>query len=168
MQEPPRIPQPDWSNEPNFEANPFAPCSAGVEYDLGIANAKLGGAFWGTFAVILFACVAAAFGGFPLSWGGAVTILAAAVRVPLLQRRRLRLQPYSRLPNSTVLLFSSWALMIVFVFVSSIAFAVVCVPTALVSYGSNTSSLTFALMCGGLASLISFCTLFYLSLRLPF
>ncbi len=168
MPEPPRLPQPDGSNGNTFEINPFAPSAAGVEYSKGLARVELGSGFWGTFLVILVACVVAALAGIQICWAGAATILAAAVRVPLHQRRHVRLEPYSRSANANVLLFSSWALMIVFVCVSSISFAVVCVPTALISYGSNSSSFTFAITCGGIASLISFCTLFYLSLRLPF
>lgn len=168
MQEPPRLPQSAWSNAANAEDNPFAPSSAGVQHELGIYQPELGSAFWGTFAVLLFACIAGGLVGIPFCWGGAVTILFAAFRVPLLQRWHVRSHPPSRLPNSTTLLFSSWILVITFVCVSSIAFAVVCFPAALISYSSNASGLTLALAGGGLASLISFCTLFYLSMRLSF
>ncbi len=168
MQEPPRLPQPNGSNGIHFEANPFAPSSAGIATEHTSSKAKLGSTFWITFVTILLVCVVAALLGYPLALGGALSILVAAIRVPLLQRRHARLQGHGNLPNSTALLFSSWALMIVFVVVSSIAFAVVCVPTALISFSSNASGLTFPLTCGGMASLISFCTMFVVSLRLPF
>jgi hypothetical protein len=166
MAEPPILPNPDYQSEPQTEINPFAPTSIGLELDGAVGRTELSNFYWIALTVMLFVSVAMTLFGLPIGWGGIVISVTAAIRVPLLQRRHARFHHASELPNSFALFFTSLALMVAFVIVSFIAFAAVCIPGSIAFTMGDLGSAIFSLSI--LASLICFCTLFYLSLRLPF
>ena len=146
-----------------MEINPFAPTFVGVENAVG--RTELSISYWVGFTVLLIVSFSVVLG-FPIGWLGVATTIAAAIRVPLLQRRHTRMQSGFNLPTGFALLFTSLALMLVFVVVSFIAFAAVCIPGSIAFSMGNLGSWIFWFSVA--ASLICFCTLFVLSLRLRF
>ena len=127
--------------------------------------------YWTGLTVLLIVCFTLILLGFPLRWPSlgwlaVVTTIAAAARVPLLQRRHTRQHLARSLPNAFALLFTSLALMMVFVVVSFIAFATVCIPSSIAFGNGNAGYLILGVSV--LASLFCFFTLFALSLRLRF
>lgn len=172
LSEPPILPNPDRRSEPPLEINPFAPTSAGVDLGRALGRTDLSIAYWAGLTILLFVCFVMILGGIPLGWPslgwpGIVTTIAAAARVPLLQRHNTRMHLPRSLPNAFALLFTSWALMIVFAVVSFIAFAAVCIPSSIAFLeNGNVSNLIFGVSIA--ASLCCFFVLFALSLRLRY
>lgn len=93
-------------------------------------------------------------------------VCAAAIRVPLLQRRHFQEDYGPILPNAFTLLFTSLAMMIVFLVVAFIAFAALCIPGA-IAFGSGNSIRQVAGISGAIG-LLCFCMQFFVSLRLRF
>ena len=151
--------------------NPFAPSSTGVDLVSGGGRTDLSSLYWTGLTVLLIVCFTLILLGFPLRWPSlgwlaVVTTIAAAARVPLLQRRHTRQHLARSLPNAFALLFTSWALMIVFAVVSFIAFAAVCIPSSIAFAYGNVGYLIFPVSIA--ASLCCFFVLFALSLRLRY
>lgn len=171
LSEPPILPNPDRRSEPPTEINPFAPSSAGVDFGRKVGRTDLSVAYWAGLSTLLLVCFVMILGGFPLGWPslgwlGIVTTIAAAARVPMLQRHNTRMHLPRSLPNAFALLFTSWALMIVFAVVSFIAFAAVCIPSSIAFAYGNVGNLIFPVSIA--ASLCCFFVLFALSLRLRY
>lgn len=109
--------------------------------------------------------------GLPIAWMGVFASIMAAIRVPLLQRKHSRdvsgfETSGAYLPSPLALLFTSFALMTVFVFVSLIAFVAVCLPGT-IAFGLGDMSNTVA-MVSGLIGVLCFFSMYFLSLRLRF
>ncbi len=165
MSEPPILPN---AHSPqNNVPNPFAPSAAGVDRSSSVGRIALSAGFWIAFTVVILASVAAIFLGFPFAWCGVATIIAAAVRVFLLQRNYPILHPNRQRPPSFTLLFVSWGFCTVFALVACITFVVVCVPTTIAFGAVSGSGFVVILSTSGLVAFLSFCTMVYLSLRLP-
>ena len=166
MSEPPILPNAEHASQPIAE-NPFAPSSAGVRRDPSIGEVELGVAYWIVSTTVLLVSIAAISSQYFLGWGLAASTIAAAVRVPLLQRSYPTFHPNSRPANSLVLLCTSWVLVAVFMFVACIAFVVICVPGTIALGTPGGTSPNLIALGSGFAAFICFCTLLYLSLRLP-
>ncbi len=165
MSEPPILPN---AHSPQSNApNPFAPTAAGVDHSSSVGRIALSAGFWIAFTVVILASVAAVVLGFPLAWCGIATIIAAAVRVVLLQRSYPILHPDRRRPPSFTLLFVSWGLCTIFALVACITFVVVCVPTTIAFGAVSGSGFVVVLSTSVVVAFLSFCTMVYLSLRLP-
>ena len=167
MSEPPILPNARHSSPPSDE-NPFAPSTAGIRRNSSIGAVDLGAAYWVVFAAVLLASIAAISNQYFIGWGVAASIIAAAIRVPLLQRTYPRFRPYATPANSLLLLCTSWVQVAVFMFVACITFVVICVPGTIALGTPGGASPNLIAWGSGFAAFICFCTLFYLSLRLPF
>lgn len=166
MAEPPILPN---SNEPS-SANPYAPTYVDTPVPR-IAKNQLDSTFWIALAFLLVATILLSVVVFPLSLIGMFASIAAAIRVPLLQRRHAQEvggfeNTLPSLPTPLALLFTSLALNIVFIIVSFIAFAAVCVPGT-IAFGFGEASYT-VLGVSAVIGLACFGWMFYFSLRLRF
>ncbi len=169
MDEPPILSQPNDPRDDGGEVNPFA-ASAVVEYQRPPGATTLTAAYWALLIVVLLLFIAGTvMFGLPLP--GLVATVAAAVRVPLLQKRQAREFPERVPANPFLLLLTSWVFMLVAGFASGIAFVVVCLPTSMVVLSAGSpEDVAFAFVLGlsGIVWLLTYLFLFRLSLRLPF
>jgi hypothetical protein len=166
LSEPPILPDPEYRSELQVEINPFAPTSAGVERDRSLGHVHLSSAYWVGTTVLLLVSIFMTLTGFLPGLLGLIASVAAAIRVPLLQRRHLRYHPTTNLPTPFALFFTSLAMMIPFVVVSFIAFAAVCIPSTLAFEAPG--AFNSVAVVSGLVGLLCFGTMFVLSLRLRF
>jgi hypothetical protein len=169
MAEPPKVPNADWPHRPGDDAsNPFAPSAVIIDANRLAGRTDLSPAYTASLVILFGLLVAATISGLPLVWVGAATLVAAAIRVPLLQRRLSRFDPTRRLPSALTLLMSSWLFMFIFTIVSCIAFAAICIPSSLFALGTNGADESLVWGVSILAGCFCFSVLFFASLRLPF
>ncbi len=166
LSEPPILPN---INEPPNE-NPFAP-SFVARTDYRTAKIHLDVAFWIAVVALLVTSVILSWVGIPLGWVGVFATIAAAIRVPLLQRKYPQelsglVNPGQNLPPPLALLFTSLAMNSVFIVVSFIAFAAVCIPSTLAFGIGDPGNVVVAI--SGIIGLLFYCLMFFLSLRLRF
>jgi hypothetical protein len=176
MNEPPILPPGDERHAPSAsddDVNPFAPSAvAAEEVDIAVAGTiHLPAEFWAVLAVAFIAFTGLTFvGSFGLGIPALLALSAAAVRVPLLQRRLTRGRVSGHIPSPIMLLLTSWAIMLATGFASCIAFCAICLPSGYVAIAiDSTESFLVPMVFGfsGLAGLAAFIFLFYWSLRLP-
>lgn len=151
------------------EANPFAP-STSLESSIsetGRINLPL--YYWVTLVMSLVVLILLAYWSEGMLLPGIVAIVAAAVRVPLLQRRQSVRWPQRSQPNPVVFLLSSWAFMLLNCFASSIAFLAICFPLGLFLFSTQADDSAAVILIGlsSLAGLSAFVLIFIISLRLP-
>lgn len=99
-----------------------------------------------------------------------VALIAAAIRVPLLQRRLHARKPGRQQPPALSLLLTSWIFMLMTGFASLIAFAIVCLPAGLLMFSASGEDEAMIILVFSICGLIGFAVfvfLFYASLRLP-
>jgi hypothetical protein len=99
-----------------------------------------------------------------------IALVAATIRVPLLQVRLSRQAPERPLPKPLLLLISSWALMLAAGFASCVAFCAICIPTGFAIFATNMDGNDAGFLLFGLSGLVgigAFLLLFVWSLRLP-
>jgi hypothetical protein len=166
LSEPPKLSDQEHRRELHVDINPFAPTSMGVERHHVVGRVNLSSSYWVGFALLLFVSILMTLSGIPMGWLALIASIAAAVRVPLLQRRHSRYDRTTNLLPPFALFFTSLAMMIPFVVVSFIAFAAVCIPTT-IAFETVAAGFRIAAL-SGLVSLLCFVTMFVLSLRLRF
>lgn len=99
-----------------------------------------------------------------------VALIAAAIRVPLLQRRLHARKPGRQQPPALSLLLTSWIFMLMTGFASLIAFAIVCLPAGFLVFSTSGEDGAMIILLFSICGLIGFAVfvfLFYASLRLP-
>ena len=150
--------------------NPFAPVSAGSAGSSVVARTNLDSSFWVVFflAVLLFGGLTVVL---PFIGGvGLAALVAAVVRVPLLQTHKARVRPGVELAGPVALLATSWVFMLACGFAACVAFCVVCFPSTVLALNIDQGeSVLWPIVFGvsGLVGLVAFGFLFRLSLRLP-
>lgn len=173
MHEPPILPsEPNDSDSSTTEQidNPFAPSAQFTEtIQQGSPRVDLPPVFWIVLvlAALFFAFVTYTSQGFTLP--GLVAILAASVRVPLVQRRQTRTRAGVQLPHSLLMLLASWAICFMGILASGIAFVAICIPTSilLMSGSGSDQGMMVAIGLSGFLAIAAFLLLFIVSLRLP-
>lgn len=152
--------------------NPFAPSSfADESVQSQGSGINLPVVYWLVLiaAMVIFIAVTVASDGLALP--AVVALVAAAVRVPVMQMRLSRRNPTHRPLSPIVMLLVSWCFMLVALFAALIAFMVICVPSAIFSYSGSSSTgdnaIAFVFGVSGMVSLGCFVFLFYLSTKLP-
>jgi hypothetical protein len=175
MAEPPILPNDDRAHDgsdpvttEHAEANnPFAP-STHIPAPVDVARTDLTVSYWITVVSISILAGGLGVSGYPIAWSGLLVLLAAAIRVPLIQRRQSIANPQRNLPNAAGMLVASLAFVIVFLLTACIAFVVICVPVTIVA-GEFNDDTSIYLVSGlsGVAALVLFGFLYVVSLRLP-
>lgn len=156
----------------NEEDNPFAPSSF---VDEGTPSPNCGiylpASFWAAFVIALVVFVGATYFFYGLGIPAIVAIIAAAIRVPIMQNQFAKSQVPRRPLAPVVMLLISWCFMLLACFAALFAFVVVCVPVSIFSYsGSNGSGDSVIFTVFGASGLVAsgcFLFLFYLSTKLP-
>ncbi len=175
MAEPPILP----GASPNFEGphptdapdseNPYASVDIGTLHH-NEARVELPIVYWCVLLCLIVLFTLAAFASSGVALPGIVALVAASIRVPLLQLRLSRRAPDVKLPKPLLLLLTSWVFMLVAGFAACAAFVAICIPSGLIvfnSSGGEETAVTFVLGISGLAALAAYILLFVLSLRLP-
>ena len=177
MSEPPILPPADdeagTHQDSQGQVNPFAPTAIGAEgLQAGATGTiDLPAPFWAVLGLAFLGFVGLTFlGAAGLGIPALLALSAAAVRVPLLQRRLTRNRAAIRVPSPLMLLLTSWAIMLGIGFASCIAFCAICLPSGYVAFSMQSNEdllIPFVFGFSGLAGLAAFATLFYWSLKLP-
>lgn len=152
------------------ELNPFAPSSVDEELNARVGRVSLPPNYWAVLAVALLLFVAFTYFQPLLGVPAIAALIAAAIRVPLLQRRRWSPGGSSVLASPIPLLATSWVFSLMMGFASMIAFCIVCIPTGMVvfSVGNDSStSMTVVFGVSAAVGLFAFIGMFVLSLRMP-
>lgn len=167
VSEHPSASDPVWSSEP---LNPYAPSADIPAATANTSRIHLPVEYWMLALGALVAFVALLFFVPGLGVIGLFGLLAASIRVPLLQRRLSMANPDKALPNPSLLLFVSWIFMLVAGMAAMIAFMIVCIPAGIAVFSvANQEGFAITVVFGvsGLIGLGAFILLFWLSLRLP-
>lgn len=178
MSEPPIFP-PDGSSDERSPignatdeplVNPYAPTTtdpAPAAFNRGETFLPM--QYWASVGMCLLIFGVLAFLAPGLGVPALLALIAAAVRVPLLQRRLSRTRQLSSLPQPLLLLLTSWGLMLAAGFASIIAFCMICIPSgiAVFSIDSRADAMIGVVFgVSGLVGLAAFVFLFRLSLRM--
>lgn len=174
MTDPPRVPGPktDRSDDAlEHGINPYATAEPVEREAPARARVELPAVYWiaivAALAIFVLACFV--WDGLPLP--AVLALLAAAVRVPLLQLRLTRTRPLKELPSPLLLLLTSWSFMLVSIFAAAIAFVAICLPAGIITWNMAGSggdgSVGIILVLSGGVGLAAFVALFFYSLRLP-
>ncbi len=167
MDEPPII-----SNEPPDpreppEVNPYA---ASASSPPSAGSIRLSRDYWIVLAMAIFVfgllCYLAPGLGVPAM----TATIAAAVRVPLLQRRFRTQYTDRQISRPLILLCTSWLFCLAMSAAASIAFVVICIPAGLASIAIANGEDTAIAVAFGLSALLAlaaYILLFIVSLRLP-
>ncbi|GIW99528.1 MAG: hypothetical protein KatS3mg111_2861 [Pirellulaceae bacterium] len=166
-----QVPQKSISHPPDHSLNPYAPITEHQTHH-PIARAALPAYYWTALIVslllgaLLWPIVPS------LSLYGIISVVAAAFRVPLLQKRMQREsgRAVQDLPAPLVLMLTSTILCAILLVASMIAFVAICLPSGWLLVMINDSlgaGLVFPFGLGIAAGLVTFFFLFRLSLRLP-
>lgn len=164
MSEPPKLPSLERPNEPPSD-NPFAPTTSGILYRKRVGKISLNVWYWISLVTLLGILITLSVFGIVVGWAGVFMVSAAAIRVPLLQRRHCQEDSGPILANAFVLFFTSLAMMLVFGVVSFIAFAAVCIPSSIAVLRDENYSVA---LISAVVGLMCFFLQFWFSLRLRF
>lgn len=167
MDEPPIVDPRE--NEPTGPINPFEATVVDSQASEN-GSTNLSSAFW---VMVLGAGIG--FGALcPILPGigvpGLAALVAAVIRVPLVQRRLSASRPNQIQPSPVGMLMASWVFALIMGFAALIAFCIVCLPAGLFMFSAGGEGEYAGYALFGISGLIGFAVflfLFYVSLRLP-